>query len=167
MPAGPRQTVKTPPPRKGRGLTFPPLVKDWTVKGEPNWPGAEYTRRTRLKTQLTEDLSPDFIDELRETLGANFEAYEAVMQPVVNRKLTRGMPPAEKGDRKIKPAYVLPRGETPLDSDEPNPLASTTLSLSGHLSKTKVPECMYTPHGPVCRRTHPQIARVSSFALAT
>ena len=149
MPVPKPSTPKAPPPKKGRGLTFPPLVKQWTVKGEASWPGAEYTRRTRLKTHLSEDVSAEFIDEMRTTLGANFEAFESAMQPCVNRKLTRGKPPAESGHRAIQPSYTLPRANAPLDPQEENPLAGSTRSLSGHVSKTKVPEHMYTKHGPV------------------
>lgn len=141
-----------PPPKKGKGLTFPPLLKDWTVKGEPNWPGAEYTRRTRLKTHLTEDMSAEFVDEIKELLGAtNFEHFESAMQPHVNRKYTRGMPPAEKGNKVIQKAYVLPRAETPAaagGSDE-DPLMSTTLSLSGKFSMTKTADSMHSPWGYV------------------
>ena len=135
---------------KGKGLTFPPLVKQWTVKGEASWPGAEYTRRTRLKTRFEQEFSAEFLDELKETLGEKgFESFTKEMQPSVNRKLTRGKPAAESGHRAIQPAYTLRRADGPIDPDEDNPLAGTTLSLSGHVSKTKVPGNMFTKHGPV------------------
>ena len=142
---------KTPPPplpKKGKGLTFPPLVKQWTVKSDASWPGAEYTRRTRLKTHLSEDVSNEFMEEMRETLGeAHFKHYEEAMQPAINRKLTRGKPPAEKGKKAIQPAYILRRTDEPLDSTEENPLAGSTMSLSGHFSKSKIPDNMHSPWG--------------------
>jgi hypothetical protein len=110
---------------------------------------AEYTRRTRLKTQLDQDVSAEFEAELRDLLGANYEHYSEAMHPTINRKLTRGAPPAESGDRKIQPQYQLRRADGPMGPDDEDPLASTTLSLSGHVSKSKVPGIMYGPFGPV------------------
>lgn len=145
----PSAVPKPPVPTKGKGLTFPPLVKQWTVKSDASWPGAEYTRRTRLKTHLSEEVSSEFMEEMRVNLGdANFEHYREAMQPGINRKLTRGNPPPEQGTRPIQPAYVLRRSDAPLDPEE-NPLAGTTLSLSGHMSQTKIPDNMYTVWGPV------------------
>ena len=145
-----------PAPRKGKMLSFPPLVKKWTVKGEPNWPGAEYTRRTRLKTNLdpTHPFSAEFVDEMRELLGENYDHYASALQPAVNRKHTRGKPASESGHRPIAPPYVLPRANrdpnaAERDLDAPDPLAGTTLSLSGHLSKTRQSDNMYTKFGPV------------------
>lgn len=59
-------------------LSFPPLVKKWTVKSEANWPGAENTRKTKLKTRLDQNYSSDFIEELKATLGDNFDTFEQV-----------------------------------------------------------------------------------------
>ena len=146
-PKTPPRSPPPPPPKKGKGLTFPPLVKQWTVKGEASWPGAEYTRRTRLKTQLDTDFSAEFVDDLKETLGKNFDEFANAMGPNINRKLTRGMPPSEKGHRPIQPQYQLRRAGEP-DGDD-NPLAGTTMGLSGHISKIKVPEISHTTHGPV------------------
>ena len=131
-------------------LTFPPLVKNWTVKGEPNWPGAEYTRRTRMKTTLEEDVSAEFMDELKATVGEKcYEHYCNDMHPAINRKLLRGKPPDEKGAKKIQPQYQITRADAPEPGDDNDPMMGTTMSLSGHLSKTKVSECMYTSWGPV------------------
>lgn len=143
-----------PPPSRGKGqLSFPPLVKKWTVKGEPNWPGAEYTRRTRLKTHCESDLSAEFVDELKQLMGENYAHFEEAMQPKINRKLTRGCPPSETGHKPIQPAYVLPRAK-PSDDAKPGEdlaetLKGTTLSLSGHFSKTKHADTMHSPWGYV------------------
>jgi hypothetical protein len=140
------------PVKKGKQLSFPPLTKNWTCKGEGNWPGAEYTRRTRLKTTCdpTFPFGQDFIEELKATLGENYDQYEAAMQPAINRKQTRGNPPAESGHRPVKPAYVLPRADGGRERalDEPDPLAGTTMSLGGTLSRTRQSENMYTKFGP-------------------
>ena len=139
------------PPRCGM-LSFPPLTRKWTVRSDPNWPGAEYTRRTRLKTKCELPFSADFVNEMKGLLGDNFSHFESAMQPTIHPRLTRGRPPAESGSRPIQVAYTLPRaqhaeaGEGAMDG---NPLASSTRSLSGHLSKTRVPEIMYTKFGPV------------------
>ena len=144
--------VVLPKVTQGRNqLSFPPLTKSWTCKSEANWPGAEYTRRTRLKTRCdpTQPFGPDFVDELKELLGENFSHFEDALQPGIDRRYTRGKPPEEHGNRPIQPAYVLPRAESEkANPDDPDPLASTTMSLSGTLSKTRQPENMYTKFGP-------------------
>lgn len=152
--AGPGASQTIPKPKKGKNLlSFPPLVAQFRPSGqEPTWPGQEYTRRTRLKTHLdpAHSVSTDFVDEMKELLGANYSHFEEAMKPQVNRSttFTRGKPPSEKGHKPIQPSYKLPRAvsETATDGD---PFASTTRSLSGHLSKSKVPEDMYTPWGAV------------------
>ena len=143
--------VALPPVKKGKLLSFPPLTKNWTVKGEPKWPGAEYTRRTRMKTTLEQDISAEFLEEMKELLGEHYEHYETAMHPNINRKLTRGKPPDEKGDRKIQPSYTLRRSTDDEGGEEggENPLAATTRSLSGHLSKSKTLDSMTTPWGTV------------------
>ena len=62
--------------RKKNQLAFPPLTKGWTVKSEASWPGAEYTRRSRLKTKCEEPLGAAFVEELQATLGAHYSTYE-------------------------------------------------------------------------------------------
>ena len=146
----PARGVTPPPPKKGKGLTFPPLVKQWTCKSEASWPGAEYTRRTRLKTQLEYNFSNEFIEDLKETLGKNYGEFETAMAPAVDRKLTRGAPATEKGHRPIQPQYVLPRTEDEAGGkDDDHPLMGSTRGLSGLISKTKIPEISYTKDGPV------------------
>lgn len=129
-------------------LSFPPLVTKWTVKSEASWPGAEYTRRTRLRTHCTEEYSEDFLHELKETLGTdNFEEYETAMRPVANRILARGRPPCESGRRPIQAPWRLKRADDMTDDHQT--MASTTHSLSGLVSKTRQPDFSYTGHGPV------------------
>lgn len=147
-------TTTLPKPSKGRNqLSFPPLVAQFRPSGqEPTWPGQEYTRRTRLKTHLdpTHAVSSDFVDEMKELLGDNYAHFEEAMKPSVSHGVARGRPPAEKGHKPIQPSYKLPRAATEtLTETDSNPFASTTRSLSGHLSKSKVPEDMYTPWGAV------------------
>ena len=43
----------------------------------------------------------------------------------------------------------ITRADAPEPGDDNDPMMGTTMSLSGHLSKTKVSECMYTSWGPV------------------
>ena len=136
------------------GLTFPPLTTRWTVKSDNGWPGAAYTRRTRLKNKLdpTYNLSKDFADEMKELLGNNFEIWEDSMRPTVNPLCTRGKPADESGDRPIHPSYVLRRAGAPDDAGaeaEAPDLRGTTLSLSGHVSKSRANETSYTRFGPV------------------
>lgn len=133
-------------------MSFPPLVKKWTVKSEASWPGAEYTRRTRLHTNCVEDYSQAFLDELKETLGDNFDEYYQAMRPAASNNHTRGRPPAEHGPRPVQAPWKLKRAEA---ADEPesgmlgNSMSATTRSLSGHLSRTKQPDFSYTSSGPV------------------
>ena len=128
-------------------LSFPPLVKKWTVKGEPNWPGAEYTRRTRLKTTTEVDFSSEFVDELKELLGEeHFNHFEAAMKPTINRRLTRGKPANESGPKPIRPPYVLPRAQSE-EQDLQASMASTSMSLSGTTSRTKFADTIQSPWG--------------------
>jgi len=134
------------------GLTFPPLTKDWTCKSEASWPGAEYSRRTRLKNKLDPSwgLSKTFIDEMEELLGDDFHHWEDSMKPTV-AAVHRGQPPGESGARPIQPSYVLRRAEPTDDLGAPAPvdLKGTTMSLSGHTSKSRANETSYTKYGPV------------------
>ena len=94
--------------------TFPPLVTQWTVKSEPKWPGAEYTRRTRLKTVCEGAYSSAFMDELKAILGEdNFEHYEAAMKPCIGPRGRGDPPPAfmPAAKCKIPEAYKLRRAE--------------------------------------------------------
>jgi len=159
-PPGPRTVEQQAEARARRGkgasvsgLTFPPLTKDWTCKSEASWPGAEYSRRTRLKNKLdpTWHLGKPFVDEMEELLGDDFHHWEDSMKPSVKANAHRGLPPSEKGDRPIQPSYVLRRAEpiddlgAPLTID----LKGTTMSLSGHISKSRENETSYTKFGPV------------------
>jgi len=143
--------------RRGRGasvsgLSFPPLTKNWTVKSEASWPGADYTRRTRLKNKLdpTYQLSLQFADEMRGLLGDTYDDWEDSMKPTVN-PVNRGKPPPVSGSVPIQPTYVLRRAEPTDDTGAPAPvdLKGTTSSLSGHTSKSKANETSYTRFGPV------------------
>ena len=121
-------------PRSRPQLTFPPLVSQWTVRSKPNWPGAEYTRRTRLKTTCDKTYSAAFMKELEETLGGEgFETYKQAMRPTTNAKstFTRGRPPAEKGRKKITPGSPGPRRAPPV-SPRGTPQQAPDLSSSTH-----------------------------------
>ena len=75
------------------------------------------------------------MDEMKALLGEYYDHYESAMQPVIDRKYTRGKPPSSSGDVPIRPAYKLPKSEEmALNPDDTNPLASTTMSVSGKLS---------------------------------
>jgi hypothetical protein len=132
------------------GLSFPPLTRNWTVRSDPTWPGAEYTRRTRLKNKLdpSYNLSKDFTDEMAALLGDTYHHWEESMKPTVNLAVQRGRPPSESGDRPIQPAYVLRRAEV-LEDGKTVDLSGTTRSLSGHVSKSRANEVSYTTFGQV------------------
>jgi hypothetical protein len=135
------------------GLTFPPLVANFNPSGsEASWPGAEYTRRTRLKTKLdpTHSLSTDFTKEMQDLLGANYAHWEDSMRPSAKPSINMGRPPTGGGGSKpIQPSYVLRRAETTDGTGAAVDLGSTTLSLSGHVSKSRANETSYTKFGPV------------------
>jgi len=135
------------------GLAFPPLTKNWTVKSEASWPGADYTRRTRLKNKLdpTYNLSPDFVNEMEGLLGDTYEHWFSSMKPTVLNTAHRGKPPAMSGDTPIPPTYVLQRADT-VDEDgtaSAPDLKAATVQLSGQLSKSRFNETAYTRFGPV------------------
>lgn len=134
------------------GLTFPPLTKNWTCKSEASWPGAEYTRRTRLKNKLDPSwqLSKAFEEEVKELLGDTFKDWEDSMKPTIS-SVHRGQPPSESGNRPIQPSYVLRRAEPVDDLGQPLPvdLKSTTMSCQGYISKYRSNETSYTKFGPV------------------
>ncbi|KAL3913843.1 MAG: hypothetical protein SGPRY_007837 [Prymnesium sp.] len=93
-------------------LSFPPLVASqrWTVKSEANWPGADYTRRSRMKTSLLETYNADFLSEIESSLGpANFVIFREAMLPATAPEMPRGRPPAERGTKFIQPPYTLRR----------------------------------------------------------
>lgn len=150
------------------GLSFPPLTKDWTCKSEANWPGAEYTRRTRIKKQLDPSygLSKDFVDEMEGLLGETFGHWEDSMKPSVRPNVARGKPPAEHGDRPIQPSYHLRRAPVTDDSGTESAvdLRSTTLSLSGHTSKSRANETSYTKFGPVPAYLFEDREKLDSFS---
>lgn len=156
---------KLPPPAK-KALSFPPLMKQWTVKSEASWPGAEYTRRTRLKTALDEDYSEDFVEEMRATLGEHFGTYAEALQPVGNRKLTRGKPAGGSGSRLPPSLWTLRHAEgagADESGDQEDPMAATTLSLSGTMSKKKIPGNMYTTWGSVPEHLFEDREKMHSF----
>lgn len=146
----------------GRGKpTFPPLVTHWTVKSEPNWPGAEYTRRTRLKTVCDGSYTPTFMAELRATLGEeNFAHFEAAMKPRVKDRARGHPPPAVKpaAQCKIPASYKLRRAEAEtndlgattdsMGQHALGELGSTTLSVMGTVSKSRVLDITHTKWGP-------------------
>ena len=140
--------------RMGRGkkeqLSFPPLTANWTVRGEPNWPGAEYTRRTRLKTKCEGHLSTEFLAEMKSLLGDdNYGHFTEAMRPSEHPTRGRGNPPLETGKRPIQPAYTLRRaeGENAMGGTAGSSLMSTTRSQSGQMSKTRFLEHSHTPWG--------------------
>ena len=55
-----------------RGLAMD-IDDQWTVKSEADWPGAEYTRRTRLKTRCEEPYNAAFLDEVKSLTAAAVE----------------------------------------------------------------------------------------------
>ena len=132
-------------------LSFPPLVKSqqWTVKSEASWPGAEYTRRSRMRTVCVETYNPAFVDELQSSMGKeSWPRFEQAMRPSTNSRLIRGKPPPEAGPKPIRKAYELPRAEAE-GVDMGASLAGTTMSLSGHTSRSRLHETNYTVYGPV------------------
>jgi hypothetical protein len=133
-------------------LSFPPLVQSqqWTVKSEASWPGAEYTRRSRLQTHLHETYNSDFMDEMQQALGKEkFLTFQEAMQPQVATKMPRGKPPTEYGLKPIKASYTLRRKQAEgEESTLEATLASTTTSLSGRMSKTKFHDTMQSQFGP-------------------
>ncbi len=137
-------------------MSFPPLTHQWTVKSEASWPGAEYTRRTRLKTVLSQDYGEAFVDEMKKLLGDNhFAHYERAMHPVATKRHTHGAPPGEykTGGRKLKPQAPLQRAKPDDDDDLGGAtyvsLSGTTRSLGGTISKSRNPELSYTAYGAV------------------
>jgi len=135
------------------GLAFPPLTKSWTVKSEASWPGAEYTRRTRLKNKLdpTYNLSRDFVDEMEGLLGDTYDHWLSSMKPTVLNTATRGKPPGVSGSVPIPPSAELRRAEIVDDNGASAPvdLKATTTQLSGQSSKTRINDTAYTRFGPV------------------
>ena len=162
---GPGSSQTLPKPKKGKNLlSFPPLVAQFRPSGqEPTWPGQEYTRRTRLKTHLdpAHAVSTDFVDEMKELLGANYSHFEEAMKPQVNRSttFTRGKPPSEKGHKPIQPSYKLPRAvsETATDGD---PFASTTRFCCSGMLNCPPSSCPYIRPRP-CPRPGRAVDRVS------
>ena len=149
------------------GLTFPPLTKDWTCKSEASWPGAEYSRRTRLKNKLDPSwtLSKKFTDEMEELLGDTYHHWEESMKPSV-ANVHRGEPPSQSGHKPIQPSYTLRRAEPTDDLGQPTPvdLKGTTLSLSGHTSKSRANETSYTKFGPVPAHLFEDREKMDGFA---
>ena len=129
-------------------MSFPPLVHKWTVKSEADWPGAEYTRRTRLKTRCEETYNAAFLDEVKALLGeTNFNHYQEAMRPSINRRINRGKPPAEGwvGATPIHPSATLRRR----GGDLTQTMSSTTFGMSGQQSRTRLIESTKTKWGDV------------------
>lgn len=156
-------------------LSFPPLVKKWTVKSEATWPGAENTRKTKLKTRLDQNYSGDFIEELKVTLGDNFDTFEQAMQPRVNPRQTRGRPAAPLGpgpdgeprrlsEVPIQPSVSLKRADAGAGAKGDGALASTTRSLSGTLSKSRYLEFAHSPWGLTPAHLYEDPEGMASFA---
>uniref|UniRef100_A0A6S9RPL5 Uncharacterized protein n=1 Tax=Chrysotila carterae TaxID=13221 RepID=A0A6S9RPL5_CHRCT len=144
-------------------LSFPPLVSKWTVRSQPNWPGAQYTRRTKLKTHCDEPYSAEFLAELQATLGDNFHVFEQAMQPATRPKLSRGRPPAESGgglnaslgnsfSSSLSSSRSPSRGgvRTPKGGrlSQSMDLSSTTRSLSGAMTQSRFLQSSL-PWGPL------------------
>ncbi|KAL1507040.1 hypothetical protein AB1Y20_007902 [Prymnesium parvum] len=132
------------PPSKQ--LSFPPLVasQKWTIKSEASWPGADYTRRSRLKVTLADAYHPAFMSELEKALGDNFGCFKEALQPQA-AEIPRGRPPAEHGVKLIQPSYTLRRKQT---QDLQASLGASTQSLSGQVSKSRFLEQTQSAHGP-------------------
>ena len=132
---------------KKQQLSFPPLVSKFHPSGQyASWPGAEYTRRTKMKARCVEEYSAAFLDEMRAILGERgFEAYEAALQPSISRRLSRGKPPEEGGASAIQPRARLERDGGELSQT----LGSSTATLSGHTSRARVLELTHTRWGDV------------------
>ena len=128
-------------------LSFPPLANKFNPSGTVGtWPGAEFTRRTKLKTRCVEEYSSQFLDEMRGLLGERgFDAYQTALQPSISRKLSRGKPPEEGGASVIQPRARLVRDGGELSKT----LSSSTTMLSGHASRARVLELTHTPWGDV------------------
>ena len=99
--------------KPGNQLSFPPLAQKFNPSGTVGtWPGAEFTRRTKLKTRCIEEYSSEFLEEMRAHLGERgFDHYQKALQPSVSRRLSRGKPPEEgaQGAIPIQPSAKLVR----------------------------------------------------------
>lgn len=134
------------------GLSFPPLTTIFKPSGsEATWPGAEYTRRTRLKTRLDPSVgvSTEFIEEMESLLGDTFGDWEDSMKPPVKRGVHRGKPPASSGDKPIQPSYTLRKAEKLDATGAPISFAGTTTGLDGKISKLTINGTMMSKFGPV------------------
>ena len=136
------------------GLSFPPLTGHFNPSGsEATWPGADHTRRTKLKTKLdpTIAMSPEFVEEMEALLGDTFKDWEDSMRPTVKRGHHRGVPPKPEtcGNKPIPPSYKLRRAEQKDDTGAPISLSATTSSLSGTVSKMRMNETSMSKYGPV------------------
>lgn len=151
-------------------LSFPPLVQSqqWTSKSIASWPGAEFTRRNKLRTTCIEPYNAGFLGELEEALGKEtFGRFTDSLQPTTSHTTHRGRPPPEKGKKAIKAAYTLPRAKVEGESevDLSASLASTTLSLSGRPSSSRFLETFATPYGPAPSYMFEDREKVSPCAL--
>ena len=152
-----------PPARSARGesLVFPPLGlglgvnPSWTVKSQkPSWPGAQ----SRLKTTCDGAYSDSFMEELKATIGEeNFEHFAEAMKPRVKPRGRGDPPPAGKPASAVKvpPPYKLRRAKaepenlgSSIGQRALGELSSTTRSLMGTTSKSRVLDVVHTSFGP-------------------
>ena len=142
-------------------MSFPPLGHKWTVKSEVDWPGAEYTRRTRLKTRCEGGTTP-LLDEVKALLGeTNFNHYQEAMRPSINRRINAASRrPRLGGATPIHPSATLRRR----GGDLTQTMSSTTFGMSGQQSRTRLIEST-KPSGATCPATCGQPAcRARRFA---
>ena len=131
-------------------MSFPPLVHKWTVKSEASWPGAEYTRRTKLKTRCEEPYNGAFVEEMQSMLGEHkFQHYQEAMQPSVSKRINRGKPPDASlgvlGATQIIPSSKLERRGGDLSAT----MGSTTTNMQGMTSRSRLLETTKTQWGDV------------------
>ena len=128
----------------GKELSFPPLATKFNPSGTVGtWPGAEFTRRTKLKTRCVEEYSSQFLDEMRATLGERgFDAYQTALQPSISRRLSRGKPPEEgaRGAIPIQARARLVRAGGELSQT----MSSSTIQVNGLPSRARCLELTKT-----------------------
>jgi hypothetical protein len=135
--------------KPGNQLSFPPLAQKFNPSGTVGtWPGAEFTRRTKLKTRCIEEYSSEFLEEMRAHLGERgFDHYQKALQPSVSRRLSRGKPPEEgaQGAIPIQPSAKLVREGGELSQT----MGSSTTMVDGLPSRVRCLELTKTPWGDV------------------
>ena len=103
-------------PSQAGTLSFPPLVAKWTNGGSTPWPGAEYTRRTRMKTRLQEGYSEGFVSEINRSIGERrFANFTESMKPSVSDAMRKKKSALMRGNNNFGPITPPPRyGEPPM-----------------------------------------------------